>query len=242
MNIADSKTSSFAPSRAEGFARPYVVSWNLTYRCNLAGETAIWTQAQAAGRHGELRRSERARHRGVFKVIDDIATFAPESLTILTGGRRSYGATSSRSSAAPRIADSGSSSAPTACAHWRTWRSAWQRPARGTLPFPRRLNPDRHDRFRKIRGAWPGTRSRARTPSTGPGSPPSCRRPRLGQSRRARRDRRLRARSPRRQGLEPLLLVPTGRGQLVSDMTPRRTTKCSPRSTKSSRIRPARCS
>ena len=24
--------------RVEGFARPYVVSWNLTYRCNLACE------------------------------------------------------------------------------------------------------------------------------------------------------------------------------------------------------------
>ena len=26
------------PARVEGFARPYVVSWNLTYRCNLACE------------------------------------------------------------------------------------------------------------------------------------------------------------------------------------------------------------
>jgi MoaA/NifB/PqqE/SkfB family radical SAM enzyme len=30
MNVADVNTSSFA--------RPYVVSWNLTYRCNLACE------------------------------------------------------------------------------------------------------------------------------------------------------------------------------------------------------------
>ena len=25
-------------NRVEGFARPYVISWNLTYRCNLACE------------------------------------------------------------------------------------------------------------------------------------------------------------------------------------------------------------
>ncbi len=38
MNIAELKTGSPALSRVEGFARPYVVSWNLTYRCNLACE------------------------------------------------------------------------------------------------------------------------------------------------------------------------------------------------------------
>ena len=62
-----------------------------------------------------------------FRVIDDIAAFAPECVTILTGGepllRRDileivrY---------APRSADCGSSSAPTASRSPRTWRRASQ--------------------------------------------------------------------------------------------------------------------
>ena len=40
----------------------------------------------ASGRHGELRRSERARHRGLLQGHRRIAAFAPECLTILTGG------------------------------------------------------------------------------------------------------------------------------------------------------------
>ena len=43
----------------EGFARPYVVSWNLTYRCNLACEHCYLDAGpDASGRHGELRRSQ----------------------------------------------------------------------------------------------------------------------------------------------------------------------------------------
>jgi hypothetical protein len=49
-----------------------------------------------------------------FRVIDEIAAFAPECVTILTGGEPLCGATSSRSSGARRSVDSGSSSAPTA--------------------------------------------------------------------------------------------------------------------------------
>ena len=69
------------------FPRPYVISWNLTYRCNLAcehcyldaGTTPLVASENFADR-SELGTDE------CFRVIDDIAAFAPECLTILTGG------------------------------------------------------------------------------------------------------------------------------------------------------------
>jgi radical SAM protein with 4Fe4S-binding SPASM domain len=72
----------------DAFARPYVVSWNLTYRCNLAcehcyldagGKPLVAEDAAFADR-SELSTEECCR------VVDQIAAFAPESLTILTGG------------------------------------------------------------------------------------------------------------------------------------------------------------
>jgi radical SAM protein with 4Fe4S-binding SPASM domain len=76
-----------APSMADAFARPYVISWNLTYRCNLAcehcyldagGKPAIDTPAFAD--RSELDTA------ACFEVVDQIAAFAPDGLLILTGG------------------------------------------------------------------------------------------------------------------------------------------------------------
>ena len=76
--------------RADGaavFTRPYVISWNLTYRCNLAcehcyldagGKPAIDTPAFAD--RSELDTAQCRR------VVDEIAAFAPDGLLILTGG------------------------------------------------------------------------------------------------------------------------------------------------------------
>jgi AdoMet-dependent heme synthase len=104
------------------FDRPYVVSWNLTYRCNLAcehcyldaGTPAQSERTENAPRGPRLLGMENFADRSelsteeCFKVIDDIAAFAPECLTILTGGepllRRDI----------LEIVDCGSSSAPTA--------------------------------------------------------------------------------------------------------------------------------
>ncbi len=69
------------------FDRPYVVSWNLTYRCNLAcehcyldaGPNPLVTSDAFADR-GELSTAE------CFAVADQIAELAPECVTILTGG------------------------------------------------------------------------------------------------------------------------------------------------------------
>ena len=97
------------------FARPYVISWNLTYRCNLACEHCYLDAGGAplVGTENFADRSELGTDE-CFRVIDEIAAFAPECLTILTGGEPLCGATSSRSSGARRSADFGSSSAPTA--------------------------------------------------------------------------------------------------------------------------------
>jgi len=60
----------------ENFQRPYVISWNLTYRCNLACEHCYESFADRS----ELDTEQ------CYKVIEEIAAFAPEALTILTGG------------------------------------------------------------------------------------------------------------------------------------------------------------
>ncbi len=144
---------------ASPFTRPYVVSWNLTYRCNLAcehcyldaGSRPLVDSDNFADR-SELGTEE------CFRVIDEIAAFAPECLTILTGGepllRRDILDIVRRASerglwvvvgtngvritenVARRLAESG---------------------ARGLSLSLDALDPDRHDRFRQVRGAWQNT-------------------------------------------------------------------------------------
>ena len=69
------------------FEHPYVISWNLTYRCNLACEHCYLD----AGARPEVRdesfadRSELPTE-ACLRVIDEIASFAPDALLILTGG------------------------------------------------------------------------------------------------------------------------------------------------------------
>jgi len=69
------------------FARPYVVSWNLTYRCNLACEHCYLDAGGAplVGTENFADRSELGTEE-CFRVIDEISAFAPECVTILTGG------------------------------------------------------------------------------------------------------------------------------------------------------------
>jgi AdoMet-dependent heme synthase len=141
------------------FDRPYVVSWNLTYRCNLACEHCYLDAGGAplVGTENFADRSELGTEE-CFRVIEEIAAFAPECLTILTGGepllRRDIleivkraagrglwvvvGTNGVRISAnvAARLADAG---------------------ARGLSLSLDALDPDRHDRFRRVRGAWQNT-------------------------------------------------------------------------------------
>jgi radical SAM protein with 4Fe4S-binding SPASM domain len=141
------------------FARPYVISWNLTYRCNLACEHCYLDAGGAAlvGTENFADRSELGTEE-CFRVIDEIAAFAPESVTILTGGepllrrdileivRRAAerglwvvvgtNGVSITENLARRLAEAG---------------------ARGLSLSLDALDPDRHDRFRKVRGAWRNT-------------------------------------------------------------------------------------
>jgi AdoMet-dependent heme synthase len=141
------------------FDRPYVVSWNLTYRCNLACEHCYLDAGGTplVGTENFADRSELGTEE-CFRVIDQIAAFAPECLTILTGGepllrrdileivRRAaqrglwvvVGTNGVRitDNVARRLAEAG---------------------ARGLSLSLDALDPDRHDRFRKVRGAWRNT-------------------------------------------------------------------------------------
>jgi AdoMet-dependent heme synthase len=141
------------------FTRPYVISWNLTYRCNLACEHCYLDAGGTplVGTENFTDRSELGTE-DCFGVIDEIAAFAPECLTILTGGepllrrdileivRRAaerelwvvVGTNGVRitENLAGRLAEAG---------------------ARGLSLSLDALDPDRHDRFRKVRGAWRNT-------------------------------------------------------------------------------------
>ncbi len=145
--------------QASPFARPYVISWNLTYRCNLACEHC-YLDAGGAPQVGTESFADRSEldTEGCFRVIDEIAAFAPECVTILTGGepllrrdileivRRAaerglwvvVGTNGVRitENLARRLADAG---------------------ARGLSLSLDALDPDRHDHFRKVRGAWRNT-------------------------------------------------------------------------------------
>ena len=141
------------------FARPYVVSWNLTYRCNLACEHCYLDAGGTplVGTENFADRSELGTDE-CFRVIDEIAAFAPECVTILTGGepllrrdileivRRASerglwvvvgtNGVSITENLAKRLAEAG---------------------ARGLSLSLDALDPDRHDSFRKVRGAWRNT-------------------------------------------------------------------------------------
>ena len=204
------------------FVRPYVISWNLTYRCNLACEHC-YLDAGAA----PLVRTENFADRSelgtdeCFKVIDEIAAFAPECLTILTGGepllrrdileivRRAaerelwvvVGTNGVRitENVAQRLAEAG---------------------ARGLSLSLDALDPDRHDRFRRVRGAWQNTVEGAQILNTT--GLPFIVQTTAGSHNLGELDAiadfahdRLAAKV-----WNLYFLVPTGRGQFVSDMTP----------------------
>jgi radical SAM protein with 4Fe4S-binding SPASM domain len=204
------------------FDRPYVISWNLTYRCNLACEHCYLDAGGSplVATENFADRSELGTEE-CFKVIDEIAAFAPECLTILTGGepllrrdileivRRAaerglwvvVGTNGVRitENVAKRLADAG---------------------ARGLSLSLDALDPERHDRFRRVRGAWQNTVDGAEILNrTGL---PFIVQTTAGSHNQGELDaiadfahERLAAKV-----WNLYFLVPTGRGQFVSDMTP----------------------
>jgi radical SAM protein with 4Fe4S-binding SPASM domain len=141
------------------FARPYVVSWNLTYRCNLAcehcyldaGGAPLVTTENFADR-SELSTEE------CFGVIDQIAAFAPECLTILTGGepllRRDILEIVQRAAERDLWVVVGTNGVRITENVARRLAGAG---ARGLSLSLDALDPDRHDGFRRVRGAWRNT-------------------------------------------------------------------------------------
>ena len=142
-----------------GFERPYVVSWNLTYRCNLACDHCY---LDAGG--SPLVASEAFSDRSELdtdqckKVVDDIAAFAPEALTILTGGepllRRDllqiirY---ANEKDLWVVVGTNGVSITPTLA------QLLLNEGVRGLALSLDALDPERHDRFRAVKGAWNNT-------------------------------------------------------------------------------------
>jgi radical SAM protein with 4Fe4S-binding SPASM domain len=148
---------------AAAFARPYVVSWNLTYRCNLACEHCYLdagpaqVDAPAFADRSELTTEQ------CFRVVDEIAAFAPECVTILTGGepllRRDiveivrYGAGRGLwivvGTNGVRITEN-------------LARILQAEGVRGLALSLDALDAERHDAFRRVRGAWANTVEGAR--------------------------------------------------------------------------------
>jgi radical SAM protein with 4Fe4S-binding SPASM domain len=141
------------------FARPYVISWNLTYRCNLAcehcyldaGGTPLVSTENFADR-SELSTDE------CFRVIDEIAAFAPECVTILTGGepllRRDILEIVQRAAERGLWVVVGTNGVRIT---ENVGRRLAEAGARGLSLSLDALDPDRHDRFRRVRGAWQNT-------------------------------------------------------------------------------------
>ena len=148
-----------AAAGRHAFARPYVVSWNLTYRCNLACEHC-YLDAGGAPRVDTENFADRSElgTEECFRVIDEIAAFAPECLTILTGGepllRRDILEIVRRASERGLWVVVGTNGV-------RITENLAQRlaeaGARGLSLSLDALDPDRHDPFRKVRGAWRNT-------------------------------------------------------------------------------------
>ena len=142
-----------------GFPRPYVISWNLTYRCNLACEHC-YLDAGGTPRVGTENFADRSElgTEECFRVIDEIAAFAPECLTILTGGepllRRDILEIVRRAAERGLWVVVGTNGVSITENVARRLAGAG---ARGLSLSLDALDPDRHDRFRKVRGAWRNT-------------------------------------------------------------------------------------
>jgi AdoMet-dependent heme synthase len=204
------------------FPRPYVVSWNLTYRCNLACEHCYLDAGPTplVGTENFADRSELSTEE-CFRVIDEIAAFAPECLTILTGGepllRRDILEIVRRAAERELWVVVGTNGVRITENLARRLAEAG---ARGLSLSLDALDPDRHDRFRRVRGAWQNTVEGAAILNTA--GLPFIVQTTAGSHNLGELDaiadfahHRLAAKV-----WNLYFLVPTGRGQFVSDITP----------------------
>ncbi|MGE3507685.1 MAG: radical SAM protein [Vicinamibacterales bacterium] len=209
-------------AKVEGFERPYVISWNLTYRCNLACEHC-YLDAGATPLVGTENFADRSEldTQECFKVIDEIAAFAPECVTILTGGepllRRDILDIVRYAAGRELWVVVGTNGV---CITENVARRLAEAGARGLSLSLDALDPERHDRFRMVRGAWRNTvegaaiLNRIGVPfivQTTAGSHNCDELEAIADFAHDRLGARV---------WNLYFLVPTGRGQFVSDMTP----------------------
>jgi radical SAM protein with 4Fe4S-binding SPASM domain len=146
------------PDGTAAFARPYVVSWNLTYRCNLACEHCYLDAGPGKVRTPAFADRSELSTEQCYRVIDEIAAFAPECVTILTGGepllRRDiveiirYGVAKGLwvvvGTNGVKITEN-------------LARILQAEGVRGLALSLDALDPERHDGFRRVKGAWENT-------------------------------------------------------------------------------------
>jgi len=153
------ETGTETPERLPILERPYVISWNLTYRCNLVCEHCYLD----AGGDGRIHRKHDVDRseldtRGCLAIIDEIASFAPECMTILTGGepllRRDILEIISYAHEKKLWVVVGTNGVLITEGLARKLKEAG---ARGLSLSLDALRPEDHDRFRGIKGAWSNT-------------------------------------------------------------------------------------
>ncbi len=205
-----------------GFERPYVVSWNLTYRCNLACEHCYLDAGAkpAVASEAFADRSELTTEqcRG---VVDQIAEFAPEALTILTGGepllRRDLLEIVRYAHARELWVVVGTNGVKITANLAGILAAAG---VRGMALSLDALDPERHDGFRRVRGAWHNTVEGAKILRDA--GLPFIVQTTVGRHNRHELDR-LAAFAEDELGARVwnlYFLVPTGRGPFVSDIAP----------------------
>ena len=147
-----------APGVPAEFARPYVVSWNLTYRCNLACEHCYLDAGPAKVDSPAFADRSELDTAGCFRVVDEIAAFAPECVTILTGGepllRRDIVEIVRYAAGRGLWVVVGTNGVKITENLASILRDAG---VRGLALSLDALDPGRHDSFRRVRGAWENT-------------------------------------------------------------------------------------
>ncbi len=147
-----------AGNPAATFARPYVVSWNLTYRCNLACEHCYLDAGPAKVASAAFADRSELNTEQCYRVIDEIATFAPECVTILTGGepllRRDI-VDIIRYAASKELWVVVGTNGVKITENLAEILKA--EGVRGLALSLDALDPGRHDAFRRVRGAWANT-------------------------------------------------------------------------------------
>jgi len=140
------------------FARPYVVSWNLTYRCNLACEHCYLDAGPGKVLTAAFSDRSELSTEQCYRVIDQIAAFAPECVTILTGGepllRRDIVDIIRYAAAQGLWVVVGTNGVKITENLARILQAEG---VRGLALSLDALDPGRHDAFRRVRGAWENT-------------------------------------------------------------------------------------